>query len=294
MRRLPLHAVALIALVHASACSARDTSPSPRHREPPPIVASRPDAAARTFVGVITAADVVDLASRFDGVVAAVHVRAGDKVEPGQVLVELDPRPMREQVSAAQAALAAAHAARRQADVDVEDAKRRVAVETKAVAEGVSPRVTLEEAQFALKRAVAASQRAASTVAAESSHLQTARDHLRDMSLRAKSSGIVSLRFKDPGATIAAGAPILRIVSQREPRVRFAVPPHEVIALGAEVTATIETIAAPVTAVVRQVSPTLDPASGMIILEAELSSSTLDTELRPGLPVTVAVPTRSR
>jgi RND family efflux transporter MFP subunit len=257
----------------------------------PPAVA-RAEATPPSFVGVITAADVVDVASRFDGVVAAVHVRAGDKVAAGQILVELDPRPMREQLSAAMAALAAAKAARRQADIDVEDAKRRVGVETKAVNEGVSPRVTLEEAQFAVKRAEAAAQRAASTAAAEGSRVQTARDHLADMSLRAKSDGVVAMRFKDPGATVTAGAPIVRVVGQQEPRLRFAVPPDEAraVTVGAEVTATIETIAAPVTAIVRQVSPTLDPASGMIIVEAELAPGSPTTELRPGLPATVALP----
>lgn len=282
----------LLALVVASACSGRDVNPPPRKDDPaspPPVRAD----AARTqqFVGVITAADTVDLAPRFEGVVAAVHVRAGDKVTAGQILVEMDPRPMREQLRAAEAALAAAKAAARQADVDVEDARRRVAVETKAVADGVSAKVLLDEAQFALKRSEAAAQRAASTVAAETSRMQTARDHLSDMSLRAMSAGVIAMRFKDPGATVTAGAPIVRVVGQQEPRLRFAVPPEHarLLSVGVGVTATVDTIATPIQAVVRQVAPTLDPASGMIIVEAELAPGARASELRPGLAASVEV-----
>ena len=96
---------------------------------------------------------------------------------------------------------------------------------TKAVADGISARVTLDEAQFALKRAYAASQKAASSVGEESSHVQTARDHLADLALRAPPDGTVAMRFKDPGATVAAGTPVVRIVGHGGVRLRFAVPP---------------------------------------------------------------------
>lgn len=277
-------------LVLLAACAGGDEV-SPVSRAPGPARVHAPQDAPRSrgFVGVITAADVVDVAPRFEGVIAAIHVRSGDRVAPGQVLVEMDPRPMREQLRAAAAALAAAQAARRQAEVDVEDARRRVVLETKAVADGVSPKVTLEEAQFAVRRTEAAAQRAVSTVAAEVSRVQTARDHLSDMSLRAKTDGVIAMRFKDPGATVTAGAPIVRVVGQREPRLRFAVPPDQARALtpGAIVTARIETVAGSISATVRQVSPALDPASGMIIVEAELAAGAATAELRPGLPAWV-------
>lgn len=277
-------------VVLLTACASGDDAGTPRREPGPERTVVPADAAAfRGFVGVITAGEVVDIAPRFQGVVAAVHVRSGDKVTPGQVLVAMDPRPMREQLRAAEAALSAAQAARRQAEVNVEDARRRVLLETKAVADGVSAKVALDEAQFAVKRTEAAAQQAASTVAAESSRVQTARDHLSDMSLRSNTDGVVAMRFKDPGATVTAGTPIVRVVGRLEPRLRFAVPPDKAggISPGAAVTATVDTIAAPVSAIVRQVSPALDPASGMIIVEAELAPGAMATELRPGLPARV-------
>lgn len=281
-----------LVLAILAACSGGDEV-APVRRDPPHVPPPVPADAAgpHGFVGVIAAAEVVDLAPRFEGVVAAVHVRAGDAVKAGAVVAEMDPRPMREQLRAAEAALAAAQAALRQSEVDVDDGRRKLAVETKAVAEGVSAKVALDEAQFAVKRAEAAAQRAESAVAAESSRVQTARDHLADTALRATAAGVVAMRFKDAGATVTAGTPIVRIVGRHEPRLRFAVPPEQArtLAPGATVTAHVDTIAAPLRAIVRQVSPTLDPASGLIIVEAELAPGAASAELRPGLAARIAL-----
>jgi len=278
-----------VVLVVFAACVSRDVA-LPQSEATPSRSLTPSDAGSPTsFVGVITATDVIDVAPRFDGVIAAIHVRAGDSFALGDVLVELDPKPMREQLRAAEAGLAAAHAGRRHADVELEDARRRLVVETKAVADGVSPSIASEEALYAVKRAEAAAQRAASNVAVENSRVQTARDQLSDMVLRAVTSGVVALRFKDPGATVDAGVPILRIISQREPRLRFAVPADvaRTLATGAALTVSVDTIAVPIGAILRHVSPAIDPASGMIIVEAELSASADLVELRPGLPARV-------
>lgn len=285
----------LVSLVAAGACGSEPAN-APVPRPPMPgdarVTAAVPvDAAtSRGYVGVIAASDSVDIAPRFQGVVATIVVRVGDTVTADQVVASMDQKSMQEELRAAQAALGAAIAAKRQAEVDVDDARRKVALETKAVADGVSPRTTLEEAQFGLKRAQASSERASSAVAAESSHVQTARDHVSDTSLRAPTAGTVAMRFKDPGATVAAGGAILRIVGRGGLRLRFAVPPDEAhsLALGTPVHATIETIAAPIEAIVKQVSPQLDQASGMIIIEAEMTPDpAIVAQLRPGLAARV-------
>lgn len=285
----------LLALLVAG-CGSDRTAPPPRPA--PPLVTHTPpvdaggEAKSAGLIGVVTAAESVDIAPRFQGVVQSVSVRAGDVVKAGQVIAEMDPKSLQEDLRGAEAAMAATIAARRLADVDVEDAKRRLVLETKSVASGVSATSQLEEAQLAVKRAEAAAQRAASTVAAESSFLQNARAHLSDTALRAPSAGTVAMRFKDPGATVAAGTPIVRIVGQSALRIRFAAPPRFAakFSLGLAVEASIDTIATPILAVVKQVSPIIDPASGMIIIEAELSSALLTDQLRPGLAVRVRVP----
>jgi len=280
----------LVVAALLAACGSDRSAPPPAPLPPRPVpgdaavVAKKPG-----LIGVVTAAESVDIAPRFQGVVQSVRVRAGDAVTVGQVIAEMDPKSVAEELRAAEAAYAAAAAARRLADVDVEDARRRFVLETKSVASGVSAQSQLDEAQLAVKRAEAAAQQASSAMAAESSHVQAARAHLSDTALRAPSAGTVAMRFKDPGATIAAGTPIVRIVGQSALRIRFAAPPQlaATYSSGLVIEATIDTIATPVVATVRQVSPIIDPASGMIIIEAEVGAGVLSGQLRPGLAVRV-------
>ncbi len=240
----------------------------------------------RGFVGVITAAELMDVAPRFEGVIAEVKVRAGDKVTAGQVVAEMDPAPLRDELRTANAALATAEASRRQAMVEVEDAKHKLEVEKASVAAGTSPQQNLVNAQLALKRAEAAVSSASSEVAAERAASRTASDRLADTTLRAKFDGTVAERYHDAGSTIGAGTAIVRLVGEGDLRLRFAVDPDRAGALKVDdtVDATIDTVETPVPATVRQVSPTLDPASGMVIVEAELHPSPeVAKGLRPGL-----------
>jgi len=279
----------LLVVLACAACGSEGTAPPP----PRPVARDagpRADATAapvdRRFVGVVVAAESVDVAPRFEGVVATVLVRAGDTVVAGQVVASMDQKSMQEALRGVEASLGAAIASKRQADVDVEDARRKLAVETRAVADGVSPSTNLDESRLGVKRAEATVQRASSTVAAESSRVQIARSHLADTSLRAPSAGTVAMRFKDPGATVAAGAPIVRVVGKAGFRLRFAVPPEQSqrLIIGAQVQVDVETFTTPLSAAIRQISPALDPASGMIIAEAELiADAEIQARLRPGL-----------
>jgi RND family efflux transporter MFP subunit len=276
--------VAVLGLAIAS-CSDREPAPAPAPR---PAQPSRDAAVAdgpTRLIGVLTAARSVEIASRVAGLLARVHVGAGDLVTEGQVVAEMDPVQLRDDLRAAEASLAAATAASRSASIDLEDARRKLAVETRAVEGGVSPAQTAEEARLGVSRAEAALQRARSTQAAEAARTRTVRDHLDDARLRAPFAGIVAMRYRDAGNRVEAGAPIVRIDGHGGMRLRFAVPPElaRLVTVAAEVTATVDTMATPVSAVIKQVSPTLDPASGMVFVEAELTSEQGSGQLRAGL-----------
>lgn len=249
------------------------------------------DAPPTSFIGVLTAAESVDIAPRIAGLIVGVKVRTGDVIAAGQVLVEMDPVQLREELRAAEAALAAAGAALRQAEVDVADAKRKFELETKSAAAGVSATSLVDEARLGVARAEAAASRARSSYAAEAARLQTARDHVKDSQLKAPFAGTVAARFRDAGNRIDAGAPILRIVGRGRMRLRFAVPPDQVkrLAIGGRVTARVETVATPVSAEIKQIPPGIDPASGMVIVEAELGDGVPPGDLRPGLGASVTL-----
>src|SRR5690606_26053863 len=114
---------------------------------------------------VLTAAETADLAPRVAGVIKAVRVGVGDRVAAGQVVAEMDPTQLREELRGAEAALAAAAAALGAAGVDLEDARRKVVLETRSVERGISPTVNVDQARLDLKRAEAALARARSTQA---------------------------------------------------------------------------------------------------------------------------------
>ena len=241
--------------------------------------------APKRLVGVVTASESADIVPRVAGVIKVVHVGVGDKVTAGQPVAEMDPAQLRDELRAAEASHAAASAAYGAVRVKVEGARALVASETESVRLGISPKITLENAKRALESANADLRQAASVVAVEAARVQTARDQLADAALRAPFGGTVSKRYRDAGNRVDAGAPIVTIIGEGGMRLRFAITPDlaKSAAVGASVTATVETIAKPVTATIKQVYPTIDPASGMIFVEAELPEDAADGQLRQGL-----------
>jgi RND family efflux transporter MFP subunit len=282
----------MIALV-AAGCGGEPLPPVP-YTAPAPIVvppiAVGVDAGAG-YVAVVAPVEAVDVAPAFDGILTAVLARPGDRVTAGQVLAELDPRPLREELALASAALRAAKASERQARVDVRDATREVKSEQRAVADGVSPVRQLEEAKYALERARAAAARASATVAEQEARLDQAKNRLDDTSVRAPFAGTVAQRLRDRGAGTGPGAPVVRLLGEGGGlRIRFAVPPEDARAFapGQAVLVDVDGSPSEERATVRQVSPELDAPSRLVFVEATIDRS--DLALQPGLPARVRRP----
>jgi HlyD family secretion protein len=91
---------------------------------------------------------------------------------------------------------------------------------------------------------------------------------------------------------IPGNAKIMRIVEDGDLRLRFAVPPKQArgFAPGVKVTAEIDSIETPVSATIRRVAGTIDAASGMIIIDADLViDPAIVHDLRPGLAAWVTL-----
>jgi RND family efflux transporter MFP subunit len=236
--------------------------------------------ATTELVGVITAAELVDISSRVAGIVKTVRVDVSDNVTKDQVVAEMDPTQLADEVRAAEGSYNAAGAALNAAKINVDAAEKKVVRETKAVADGVSPQVVLDEAREDLQRKKAALMQASSDAAVQNARLKTARDHLRDAELRAPFSGKVSTKYVTAGGRVEAGAPIVRIVGAATPRLKFAIPQG---ATGYEPGVTIRAEAGktrvPVTATIKFKVPQIDAASEMIIVDAELAAG---LDLAPG------------
>lgn len=283
MKSLTL-ALALCAACGSAPIPGRDAASRPT---PAPVQAERAEPELG-FVGVVAAGEVVDLAAKAPGVVSEVHVRVGDRVVAGQPVATLDAGPARDDLRAAQAAQGASEAELARARVDLEAARREHALEERAVADGVSPRAAAEEAAQAVRRAEAAVQQASSHLAAQRARTESLRGQLAGTVLLAPFAGQVALRARDPGATVARGEPVVRLIRDDSLVIRFAVPPSRAQALrpGADVVARVDSVLDPVRARVVRVSPGLDPASGLVIVEATAPGASA-AALRPGLAATV-------
>lgn len=175
-------------------------------------------------------ADAADVSAFYAGRLIAVRVRVGDTVAEGDVLAELDPVDAHEQIARAQAQAAAAVAE-----------EKRVAVEIDAAAAELARMEPLEgeiitsselEAQRARTEALRAAAVTAAARGAEArAGVMLLQKRVMESRVRAPFAGRVAARYVDPGAIVAAGARLVRVVATSPLRVRFDVPSHEVDAL---------------------------------------------------------------
>jgi multidrug efflux system membrane fusion protein len=145
----------------------------------------------RIISGIVTAISDTRLAFEVGGIVEAVEVALGDRVEIGQALARLDPEPFELAVRDAEANLAEARALRQSARADFARAEQ------------------LFEADVASRqeydRAIAMRDSRDSQVDANEARLNLARRDLRRSVLRAPFAGAISVREVDPAMKLASG-----------------------------------------------------------------------------------------
>jgi cobalt-zinc-cadmium efflux system membrane fusion protein len=220
--------------------------------------------------------------------VTAVHVRIGDRVTSGQVLVTLQSEQAaaaRAEDAKASAELSAHRTAARYARTALERAERLLELKAISRQDVERARVDTEAADAMLAQAQADVERAQATLKQLGVDQQTG-----DMILRAPLSGVVLTRDVVPGSVVEAGAPLLMVtdpstlwldiaatervapVLRRGSRVPFMVP-----ALGiASFDATIESVGG-----------ALDPATRTLPVHAIVRNPT--GALRPAMFATVSL-----
>jgi membrane fusion protein (multidrug efflux system)/multidrug efflux system membrane fusion protein len=231
-----------------------------------------PDERTARYIAVIAPVKAVALAPRFAGELSAIHIEAGDRVEPGQLIAEIDARQLREALVVSEAALKSAQSALRQSKVDIADAQQVFTIEKHAVARGVSSKQQLNKAHFALDRAWAAESRARAAITETEARVEQSRNRLRDAQIRAPFTGVIAKLYQNVGTSVGPDAPVARLISTDRLHVRFAAPLSlsTRLTLGQQVTVEVADAPQPRQAVIRQIAPELDPASKMIFVEAEL------------------------
>ena len=179
-----------------------------------------------TGPGTVQARVPVTLSARITASIIEVAADVGDHVSAGQQLVLLDDRDLAARQSAVrgqQASLArqieAAQAAVSKAQADLDLARARQRRDADLRGQGFVSQASLDASNAALRAADAALEGAQATLAARRADLETlaqearlAQTQLSYTRLVAPMQAVVTQRLAEPGATVAPGTPILRLV----------------------------------------------------------------------------------
>ncbi len=163
-----------------------------------------------TLTGTLTAERQARLSSRIDGLVASVHVDAGDRVETGQSLVELDTALARQTLARIQAQAQESAVAVREAQRLVTEAGRLTAINAIPATE-----VAARAAALDLARATAETAQAASL---EQTEL------LARHALPAPFAGVIAEKLTEAGEWVQRGTPVLSLVATDRVRLDLRVP----------------------------------------------------------------------
>lgn len=221
-----------------------------------------PGLATYAITGEIQAHDSLSVGAKGGGRLLAMHVEVGDRVAAGQILAELDPTQATEAVRASEAQLVAAEAALKQAD----QAHTRA---SELLAQGASTRAAVDAATEA--RDGARSQRDQMAAA-----LSKARQMLEEVVIRADGPAIVTARKAEPGQVVGAAEPILTLARDSGLEAVFHAPDgfDLTMLLGRRITLrTLDAPAMEVGAIIAEIAPVADPASGTVKVTARLEAN---------------------
>ena len=240
-KRLVGVVLAMVALAAATALALRSTKPqdSPSNSAAPPLEFTAADVVALTarpvvvelaMPGSVQALSQATVRAKVPAEVRAVHVRDGDRVRQGQVLVEFDTAALKAQLAERSATLASARA-------NLAQAQRTRQVNAQLVEKNFISQNAFDNADAALRAQAAA-------VDVAQAQLAQTQLTLDDAVVRAPIGGHVSRRHVQPGEKAGVDAPLVSIVdlSRLEVQTQAAVSDVARIALGAPVQVVVEGI----------------------------------------------------
>jgi len=171
-----------------------------------PISVAQPDSGRSTeslrMTGNLIARQVSGLSSQESGLISAIHVDAGDAVEAGDLLLELDAGLVEQDV-------ARAEAAREEAAASLAEARRLAAEARRLGDDSFFPETERRARESAVVLAEAALARAERELARE-------RERLERHRLTAPFDGIISRRYFDRGEWVDPGSAVVELVKVDE------------------------------------------------------------------------------
>jgi membrane fusion protein, multidrug efflux system len=247
---------------------------------PVPVLAAaastRPMADTVGAVGAVEPIETVEVRAQITGVVTEVGFKEGQDVRAGQLLFQIDPRPLQAELAAAEAQLASNRAEALNAGVQADRYARLVEQDF----------VTKEQAEEARTRAASL----AAAVQAGEAAVEQARLNLAYASVKAPIAGRTGSLLVTRGNVVKANETPLVVINQLRPiRVNFAVPGarldevrrHQAAGdLEVRVRPSRDGAEAPLTGRLSFVDNAVNAATGTVALKAEFPNG--DDRLWPG------------
>jgi HlyD family secretion protein len=241
----------------------------------------------------------VNVGSELSGTVQAVRVDVNDRVKRGQVLIELDPAKLKDQVQHARAALAAAQAQRTQAEATAREAKAQLArlEEVFKQSQGGIPSLTdMDAARATAARSQAAVLSANAAVDQAQATLSTNSTNLSKAAIVSPMDGVVLSRQVDPGNAVAASlqAVTLLTIAQdlRAMTLEVNVDEADVGVLQAGQSATFTVSSYPgrrYPGMVQRVAYGSTKTDNVVTYTTTLAVNNSDLTLRPGMTATASI-----
>lgn len=228
--------------------------------------------------GTISAKAETVISAVVTATISSVSVRAGDEVQQGHVLIELDTRQMKARVGQSNQAVVVARARLNQIEKDFLRLQRIYKKDPGAVS-----RTQLERSQAELTAARAQVQQARRKV-------DEARTGFSYGTITAPISGRVMARYADPGDTARMGQPLLRLYDPTHLRLEAFV--RESIASklvkGQRLDISVDALEKRFQGVVDEIAPAADPGSRSFLVKVGLPS---EPGLYPGMFGRLLIPT---
>ncbi len=224
--------------------------------------------------GAIEALEEVNVAAELSGTVQAVHVNEGDRIEAGQLLLELDAQKRELALQQASRQVEQTKAALEESRLKLE--RRRNLAEKETISQEI-----LDNAQLSVDSSSAAYQQSLAA-------LQLAERELQDTRIISPTDGVVEIRAVEPGEPVQAGASLITLQAVATLRVQTWVSEIDVSYLRPGSEAKVYPTSMPnrtFTARIEWVGVNADPATGNFPVKLILDEG-LDI-LRPGMTVSV-------
>jgi HlyD family secretion protein len=254
-----------------------------------------------TATGTLEPVDRVEVGPEISGRVQAVHADFNDRVEEGQVLVELDDEVVRANANQARAQLRAARAALRTAVTTEREAQSRLTRARNLPGMSGLAAQEVEALAAAADRAVAGVASARAQVAVAQANVAAAEENVRHATIRSPIAGVVLSRSVEPGQTLAATfqTPVLFVLAGSLDRMELHVDVDEAdigrVNEGQRATFTVDAFPdRTFEATVESVHNTPQTVQNVVTYEAVLDAANPEGVLRPGMTATSRIVTEQR